>query len=140
MGANKIGAMKAKVSHITLGVEDIGRATNFYTSLGFSILNGDGDDFVVFDTDGTKVALFPYRKLAEDAGKETGHGNFSGITLGHNVASKEKVDEVLGEVANLGAKIIRPAQDTFWRGYSGYFEDLDGHVWEVAWNPFTNLT
>lgn len=132
--------MKAKVSLITLGVEDIRRATNFYTLLGFPVLNGDGDDFVVFDTEGTKVALFPYEKLAEDAGKEKGRGNFSGITLGHNVASKERVDAVLGEAINLGARITRPAQDTFWGGYSGYFQDPDGHVWEVAWNPFTDLT
>ncbi len=132
--------MKPKVSLITLGVEDIPRATQFYTSLEFSILSGDGDDFVMFDTEGTKVALFPYEKLAEDAGKEKGRGAFSGITLGHNVGSKEKVDAVFAEVVSQGAKIIRPAQDTFWGGYSGYFEDLDGHVWEVAWNPFTDLT
>lgn len=132
--------MKAKVSLITLGVADISRASAFYTALGFPVLNGDGDDFVVFDTEGTKVALFPYEKLAEDAGKVKGRGNFAGITLGHNVATKEKVDAVLADAVHLGAIITRPAQNTFWGGYSGYFEDGDGHVWEVAWNPFTDLT
>lgn len=132
--------MKPKISLIALGVEDVARAAAFYAALGFPVHGGDGDDFVVFDTEGTKLALFPYQKLADDAGKEVGRGKFPGITLAHNVSSKEKVDATLTEAINAGAKITRHAQDTFWGGYSGYFEDLDGHIWEIAWNPFADLT
>lgn len=132
--------MKAKISLITLGVVDVNKAKTFYNGLGFPHLTGDGDDFVMYDLEGTKLALFPRERLAEDAGTMGGGEGFSGITLAHNVASKELVDAVIAEAVALGATVAKSAHDTFWGGYSGYFTDLDGYFWEVAWNPFTDLT
>lgn len=132
--------MKAKISIITLGVKSIPHASVFYTALGFPILNKDSEDFVMFDLEGTKLALFPQESLAKDAGVSEKVQGFSGITLAHNVASKEMVGSVLAEAVAQGATVTQPAHDTFWGGYSGYFQDLDGYNWEVAWNPFTDLT
>lgn len=132
--------MKSKIGVITLGVADITRAKAFYEALGFLVMGGDGEDFVLFESEGTKLALFPYDKLAEDAGLPPGKGAFSGVTLAHNVASKQAVDAVVAEAVRAGATISKPPHDTFWGGYSGYFLDPDGHAWEVAWNPFTDLT
>ena len=82
------------------------------------------------------LSIYPRDKLAEDAAvAEHGEG-FEGITLAYNTSSREEVDEVLRMAAGLGARIVKPAQDVFWGGYSGYFADPDGHLWEVAWNPF----
>jgi catechol 2,3-dioxygenase-like lactoylglutathione lyase family enzyme len=92
--------------------------------------------YKIFSLGGIVLALYPREKLAEDATVETaGHG-FSGITLAHNTKSKDEVDEVLKTAAGVGGAIVKPAQEVFWGGYSGYFTDPDGHLWEVAWNPF----
>lgn len=132
--------MKPKISVITLGVENIPRSAVFYKALGFPMLTGDGDDFIMFDLEGTKLALFPKKKLAEDAGMIERCEQFSGITLAHNVSTKEDVSKVLQEAVTQGAQITKKAHDTFWGGHSGYFQDLDGYLWEIAWNPFTDLT
>ena len=132
--------MKAKMSIVTLGVENISRAKAFYEALGFKVLTGDGDDFAMFDLEGTKLAIFPQEKLAEDAGVAAEGSGFRAFSLAHNVPSKEVVDRVIAEAVAIGATVTKPAHDTFWGGYSGYFTDLDGFLWEVAWNPFTDLT
>ena len=89
---------------------------------------------------GTWLSLYPREKLAEDVGiVATGEG-FSGVTIAHNEPSKEGVDAVIEQARQAGAKIVKEPQEVFWGGYSGYFEDMDGHLWEVAYNPFTDLT
>ena len=132
--------MKPKIGLITLGVGDIKRSSAFYQALGFTIEGGDGDDFVLFRTTETRLALFPKDKLAEDAGLTLTKEGFSGVTLAHNEPSKEGVDRVFTEAKEAGAHITKAPHDTFWGGYSGYFQDPDGHVWEIAWNPFNDLT
>jgi hypothetical protein len=81
------------------------------------------------------LALFPFADLAADAGVEPVRYGSAGLALAHNTRSKEDADAVMAEAAAAGATIVKPARDTFWGGYSGYFRDLDGHLWEVAWNP-----
>jgi uncharacterized glyoxalase superfamily protein PhnB len=95
---------------------------------------------VFFALEGTWLAIHPREKLAEDAQiPAEGHG-FSGIAIAHNEPSKEKVDEVFARALAAGAKTVKKPRDVFWGGYSGYFADPDGHLWEVAFNPFTDLT
>lgn len=134
--------MKPKISIITLGVEDLARATRFYgEGLGLPQYAFEGGDISFFCLDGTWLALYPRDALAKDIGlavpPQTG---FSGITLAHNVASTSEVDAVLSQAVVAGAQLIKPAQEAFWGGYSGYFQDPDGHYWEVAYNPYQDLT
>jgi catechol 2,3-dioxygenase-like lactoylglutathione lyase family enzyme len=134
--------MKPKISLLTLGVRDIARSLAFYRDgLGLPTHNyEEGADVVFFPLEGTWLAIHPREKLAEDAQvSEEGRG-FSGITIAHNEPSKEKVDEVFARALAAGAKAIKKPQDVFWGGYSGYFADPDGHLWEVAYNPFMDLT
>lgn len=134
--------MKPKTSIITLGVTDFHKSLEFYhKGLGFPTHNyNDGDDHVLFSMDGTWLSLYPKEKLAQDAGVPNDSHGFAGITLAHNVSSKEAVDQVFQLAINAGAKLVKPPQNTFWGGYSGYFADPDGYLWEVAYNPFTDLT
>jgi hypothetical protein len=127
--------MDPRISIVTLGVEDLERSTTFYRDgLGLPERAFDGD-ITFFTTAGTWLALYPREALAEDATVPTAGSGFSGVTLAHNVASKAAVDAVLAEGETAGAEIVKPAQDVFWGGYSGYFADPDGFLWEVAWNP-----
>jgi uncharacterized protein len=135
--------MKPKIGMITLGVRDVKKARDFYISLGFKLRpedEGKDDDMVMFPAEGTWLGLFPLDELAKDAQVEAGGSGFRGVTLAHLEPTKEDVDRVINEARNLGAEITKEAQDVFWGGYSGYFKDLDGHLWEVAMNPFTDLT
>jgi len=134
--------MKPKVSLIGLGVEDIARSLAFYRDgLGLSTHNyKEGDDCIFFAMEGTFLSIYPRDKLAEDAQVSAEGSGFRGITLAHNEPSKEGVDRVFAEALAAGAKPVKTPQDVFWGGYSGYFADPDGHLWEVAWNPFTDLT
>lgn len=129
--------MEPRVSLVTLGVADLGRAKAFYEALGW---RGEqpSDDVVFFQAGGMVVALWDREKLAEDSGVED-TGGWGGITLAHNVHSPEEVDAVLAEAERAGATIARPGAATFWGGYSGAFADPDGHPWEVAHNPFWTL-
>jgi hypothetical protein len=129
--------MKQQLHLITLGVRDLQRALEFYEQgLGWKRAQASSGDVVFFSLGGVVLSLYPRDKLAEDASvAEHGEG-FEGITLAYNTRSREEVDDVLRTAAGLGAQIIKPAQDVFWGGYSGYFADPDGHLWEVAWNPF----
>jgi predicted lactoylglutathione lyase len=133
--------MKPKISIITLGVEDINVSKSFYKQLGFSC--HDDDAIVFFELEGTWLALYPRNELIKDTGDtsiQIENYTFSSITLAHNVASKEEVNSVIDEARRLNAVITKEPEDTFWGGYSGYFKDPDGYLWEVAWNPFTDLT
>ncbi len=130
--------MEQRVSLITLGVRDLLRARGFYEALGWTSRAAPGDDVVFFQAGGMVVALWGRDKLAEDSGVTDG-GGWGGVTLAYNARSREEVDAVLAEAAAAGATILKPAQDVFWGGYSGYFADPDGHPWEVAWNPHWTL-
>ena len=92
-----------------------------------------------FNTLGTVLALYAREALAEDAKTDPKGSGFSGFTLAHNVSEKEQVDLVFEEVATVGARTVKEAEDVFWGGRSGYFADPDGHLWEVAWNPYAPL-
>jgi catechol 2,3-dioxygenase-like lactoylglutathione lyase family enzyme len=122
-----------RISLITLGVADAGRARAFYEALGWRGESPDGD--VVFFQSGTMIfALWSRAKLAEDSAVHDS-GGWGGVTLAHNVSSPEQVDAILHQAEKAGAAIGRPAGSTFYGGYSGVFIDPDGHPWEVAHNP-----
>jgi catechol 2,3-dioxygenase-like lactoylglutathione lyase family enzyme len=126
--------MEQRVSLITLGVADVGRARSFYESLGWRTDAKPDDDVVFFQAGGMIVALWGREDLAEDSVVQD-NGGWGGVTLAHNVRSPQEVDAVLSEAAAAGATIARPGAETFWGGYSGVFVDPDGHPWEVAHNP-----
>lgn len=126
--------MEPRVSIITLGVKDLDRSYQFYTQLGFSSSKNPEDGIIFFKTGGVCLALYPLEALAEDVSPTMGVAaqGFSGVTLAHNTRSKQQVDEILAKAVTLGAKLEKPAQDVFWGGYSGYFSDPDGYLWEIA--------
>ena len=129
--------MRQKLNLITLGVKSLEKAINFYEKgLGWKKSSLSNDNLALFPLGGIVLALYPRKLLADDAMVTNKSGGFSGITLSYNAKSEEEVDEVLNEVKQLGATIIKPAQKVFWGGYSGYFKDLDGHLIEAAYNPF----
>ena len=128
--------MEPRMSIVTLGVKDLESAYRFYhAGLGFPTNSTPKDGIVFFQTAGTRLALYPIEKLAEDISPKLSIEKpiFSGITLAHNTRQKHEVDEILSLAKKAGGKIIKPAQTVFWGGYSGYFADLDGYFWEVAW-------
>lgn len=125
--------MEQRLSLVTLGVADTGRARSFYEALGWSGESPDGD-VVFFQAGGMIVGLWGRDDLATDSGV-TDAGGWGGVTLAHNVTSPDEVDRVLAEARSAGARIARPGAPTEWGGYSGVFIDPDGHPWEVAHNP-----
>jgi hypothetical protein len=125
--------MEQRVSLITLGVADLARAVGFYERLGWRRGNTE-EGVAFFQIPGGVFALWSRTALAEEAGVTDG-GGFGGIALAFNTRSKAEVDAVLAEAEAAGATILKPATETVWGGYSGYFADLDGHPWEVAHNP-----
>ena len=134
--------MQPRISVITLAVEDLDRAVSFYRDgLGLPTEGVIGEEFehgavAFFDLgNGLKLALWPRRSLAHDTGLPLQAPNSTEFSLGHNVMSREEVGEVMGQAERAGANIIKGAQETFWGGYAGYFQDPDGHLWEVVWNP-----
>jgi catechol 2,3-dioxygenase-like lactoylglutathione lyase family enzyme len=126
--------VEQRISLITLGVRDLGRARRFYEALGWETRAAPDDDVTFFRTGGAVLALWDRARLTEDTGV-TDSGGWGGVTLAHNVRSPDEVDAVLGEAETAGATIARPGAATFWGGYSGVFVDPDGHAWEVAHNP-----
>jgi uncharacterized protein len=126
--------VEQRISLVTLGVEDLGRARAFYEALGWTTGADSEDDVVFFQAGGMIVALWGRDKLAEDS-VVTDSGGWGGVTLAHNVRSPDEVDAVLTEAERAGATIGRAGAETFWGGYSGVFIDPDGHPWEVAHNP-----
>jgi catechol 2,3-dioxygenase-like lactoylglutathione lyase family enzyme len=131
--------MEQRMSMVTLGVADLERSLRFYEALGWKRGN-DNPDVVFFQMNGMILGLWSRTALAEDAGLAPNERGFGGITLAFNTRSKEEVDATLGEAERAGARILKPAEEAFWGGYSGYFADPDGHPWEVAWNPFWTIT
>lgn len=134
--------MTPHITVITLGVDHLERSLRFYRDgLGFSTEGIIGEEFehgaVVFIQlqSGLRLALWPRKSIAHDTGLALGPSSSTEMTLGHNVGSKMEVDGVMAEAFRAGADIIKPAQDTFWGGYAGYFRDPDGHIWEIVWNP-----
>jgi len=127
--------MKPRINMITLGVKDMEKAIQFYANgLGLPRMPFAGGA-AFFVLNGSWLSLYPWDALAEDAAVKASGSGFRGITLAHVVASKEEVRAVLDQAVKSGGTLIKPAQDVFWGGYSGYFADPDGHLWEVAWNP-----
>jgi hypothetical protein len=132
--------MEPRISIITLGVSDLERSVIFYRDgLGLPTTYKEGEGIAFFQLKGTFLALYPSDALAEDACLPPQRARFGGMTLAHNVSSKEQADKVIAQALAAGAHLLKPAADTFWGGYSGYFADPDGHPWEVAWNPFVNI-
>ncbi len=127
--------MKPRISMVTLGVRDLAASVAFYAQ-GLGLPRMESPPEVAFFTlDGTWLGLYGREALAEDATVPAeGHG-FAGVALAHNVASEAEVDAVLAQAVAAGARLVKPGQKVFWGGYSGYFADLDGHLWEVAHNP-----
>ncbi|TLS75311.1 VOC family protein [Mariprofundus erugo] len=134
--------MRPQITVITIGVDDLGAALRFYRDgLGFSAEGIIGEEFeygaVVFIQlqPGLRLALWPRKSIGRDTGLAVGPASATEMTLGHNVSSKAEVDAVMAKAVAAGAAIIKPAHATFWGGYSGYFQDIDGHLWEIVWNP-----
>lgn len=127
--------MIAHINVMTLGVTDLARSRQFYEALGWKASKSSNEHFALFKSKGTMLALYGRAALAEDAHvPESGQG-FRGVTAACNVRTKEEVAKALEMARAAGAEIVKPAQDVFWGGHSGYFRDPDGHLWEVAWNP-----
>ena len=127
--------MEPRISIITLGVEDLERSVRFYRD-GLGLPRRDGPaEIAFFTTAGTWLALFSRESLAKDAEVAPEGSGFRGFTLAHNVRTREEVDAVLERATAAGARLVKPAQTASWGGYSGYFSDPDGFLWEVAWNP-----
>jgi uncharacterized protein len=131
--------MRQKLNLITLGVHDFDRSVKFFESLGWKKSNASVESLALFPLGGIVLALHPWEELAEDATVSPEGSGFSGITISYNARSESEVNEVLKKVQRLGATIIKPAQKVYWGGYSGYFKDFDGHLFEVAHNPFWEL-
>jgi catechol 2,3-dioxygenase-like lactoylglutathione lyase family enzyme len=134
--------MKHRITVITIGVNDLEKSLHFYREgLGFPSEGIIGKEFeygaVAFIQlqEGLRLALWPRTSIAHDSGLSIAPASSTEMTLGHNVSSKSGVDEVMELAKSAGAVIVKPAHDTFWGGYSGYFQDPDGHLWEVVWNP-----
>ncbi len=131
--------MEQRVSLITLGVADLDRAAAFYETLGWHRAESP-DGVIAFDLIGQTLGLYPRADLARDMGFDASEiGGFSGITLAHNVPAKEDVAALVARAEKAGARIIKPPHDVFWGGHIAYFADPDGHVWEIAHNPFSPL-
>jgi len=131
--------MRPRLNFVTLGVADVAAARRFYEMLGFTASPASQDTVTFFDAGGVVLALWGRGELAKDASVRAEGSGFSGFALAHNVASEAEVDAVLAAAVVAGAKLVRAAQKVFWGGYTGYFEDPDGHLWEVAYNPFMPL-
>ena len=127
--------MEQRVSIVTLGVANLERSSEFYERIGWRRSMEESEGIVFFQAGGMALALYPREELAKDANVASGGSGFQGISLAYNARNRSEVDSVLAEAVAAGAKILKPAQEAFWGGYSGYFSDPDGFLWEVAWNP-----
>ena len=134
--------MQARITVITLGVDDLERSLRFYRDgLGFATEGIVGKEFefgavAFFDLHaGLKLAIWPRKSLAHDSGLPLTAPSATELSIGHNVGSRTEVDAVMAQASSAGAVIVKAAHETFWGGYAGYFQDLDQHLWEVVWNP-----
>jgi hypothetical protein len=127
--------MEPRLTLVTLGVADVPRARDFYRALGFTPSGFASDDVCFFDAGGVVLGLFGRQPLADEAHVAAEGSGFRAFTLAHNARSEADVDAVLAHAVSCGARQVKAAEKVFWGGYSGYFADLDGHLWEVAYNP-----
>lgn len=132
-------AVEPRVSLLTLGVRDLARSRAFYEALGFVASSSSTDGVAFFRAGGVVLGLFGWAELADDAGVAPAGDGFRGVTLAHNVRERADVAPALAAAEAAGGRIVTPAHDVFWGGHNGYFADPDGHLWEVAWNPFFPL-
>ncbi|HYA47648.1 MAG TPA: VOC family protein [Burkholderiales bacterium] len=139
--------MKPRISLITIGVDDLERSLRFYRDgLGLKTEGIVGAQYAhgavaFFDLQsGLKLAIWPRMSIAHDSGLPLGSPSATEFALAHNVSSKAEVDAVMDQAKRAGAVVVKPARDTFWGGYAGYFQDPDRHLWEVAWNPEWDAT
>ena len=126
--------LPARISLVTLGVTDLDRSRAFYDALGFARV-GESEGVAFYRTGGAILSLFPVESLAADAQVSPERTGFPGVSLAINLASEAAVDAAFDHLASVGAVILKPAEHVFWGGYSGYFADPDGHLWEIAYNP-----
>ncbi len=132
--------MRQKLNLITLGVDDFQKSVNFYEKgLGWKKSDKSMDGLALFPLGGITLALHPRQELADDTTLNYQPSGFAGLTISYNAKTEAEVDEVLKQVEELGATIVKPAQKVYWGGYSGYLKDLDGYLFEVAFNPFWGL-
>jgi uncharacterized protein len=131
--------VQPRLSLMTLGVADMVRARAFYEALGFKASSQSQPGVTFFDTGGVVLGLYGRAELAADATVPDSLPGFSGVTLAHNVGSDAEVDAVIAHAVKCGGKLVKSPHKVFWGGYSGYFADPDGHLWEVAHNPFWPL-
>ncbi len=128
--------MEPRLSLVTLGVEDLARARQFYAEgLGLPLSAQSSDEIAFFELPGVWLGLYPRTALAEDVGVPAQGSGFRGFTLAHNLRTKAEVDALLTQAVAAGATLVKPAQEVSWGGYNGYFADPDGFLWEVAYNP-----
>ena len=127
--------MEQRLSIVTLGVADVITSRRFYERLGWRAAPVGDDQIAFFQLGGIAMALYGSEDLAKDTGLPSSSSDSRSITLAYNVRHKEDVDAMLVEAARAGAQILKPAEEKFWGGYSGYFADPDAYPWEVAWNP-----
>jgi hypothetical protein len=128
--------MRQKFTLITLGVRDFQKSLAFYEGLGWTQSKFSQEQYALFPLGGIVLGLYPLKSLEQDTTLSYQASSFSGMSISYNATSEEEVDAVLEEAKRLGATIVKPAQKVFWGGYSGYFKDLDGYLFEVAFNPF----
>jgi predicted lactoylglutathione lyase len=126
--------MEQRFTVLTLGTRDLAASTSFFKHLGWR-QSGSYEGITFFQCGCVALALYPRSELAGDAGVASEGEGFRGFTIAYNTHSKQEVDDVLNEAKSAGGEVTKPAVETFWGGYSGYFRDLDGYLWEVAWNP-----
>ena len=127
--------LEQRVSIVTLGVADLQRSSAFYERLAWKRSKAGNDSIVLFQAGGMVLALYPRTDLANDARLPAEGSGFAGMSLALNARDRAEVDQVLSEAVAAGARLLKPAEEAFWGGYSGYFADPDGFAWEVAWNP-----
>ncbi len=132
-------AMEQRISMITLGVESLERARAFYDGLGWQAASGKEENIIAYNLPDMVLALYPLEKFFSETNCRITKGTYSSVLLSYNVMSKEAVKETLGKVVEAGGQLIKPSAETFWGGFSGYFSDPDGTLWEVAFNPFSPL-
>ena len=132
-------APEPRISVVTLGVDDMQRARAFYERLGWRAAASSSDDVTFFNMAGVVLGLYGRKALADDARVAVSAVPSTSASLAHNCESEDRVDAVMAFAEAAGAKIVKPAEKAFWGGYSGYFADPDGHLWEIAHNPFFPL-
>ncbi|MFL4471951.1 VOC family protein [Tateyamaria armeniaca] len=130
--------MEQRVSLITLGARDMPRLAEFYEALGWARVDSP-DGVVAFDLIGQTLGLYPLQALADDIGLAVEDLGRGAMTLSHNVREKAEVTALMARAEAAGARVLKPASDVFWGGHHGYFADPEGHIWEVAWNPYSPL-